>query len=177
MEATSLHDNLRFKCAFSEAAVNHNSTVVTVGFVVLAIFVAFVGIQSGGWVPGIVLASLVVIFMLYSRRYMGRLTRESYLEITPDGELRCVYTGRATVTYPIREITSVAPSSLEEARKKYAGVPVVFNSRGEELYPPEGVLITFSRKWIKSIFPVYFNPADVQSFIAAINHARDALQQ
>ncbi|MDE6551625.1 MAG: hypothetical protein K2K98_01485 [Muribaculaceae bacterium] len=99
---------------------------------------------------------------------LRKLANGSYLEIISDGILKCVFNGRKEVRYPINEIRSIEESSLKDAERKYATFPMVLNTKGEELYPPEGVLITFNRAWIKSVFPVYFNPADIQGFMSTI---------
>ena len=104
-----------------------------------------------------------------------KLAKGSYIEITSDNLLKCKYKGRKEVSYPIKEIQSVEESSLTDAEKKYATFPVVLNTKGEELYPPTGVLITFNRSWIKSVFPVYFNPEDIQGFISAIRQRIELL--
>ena len=100
--------------------------------------------------------------------YVRRLATESYLEITSDGILKCVFKGRKEISYPIDEIRSIEESSFKDARKKHATVPIVINNIGDDLYSPEGVLITFNRALIKSVLPVYFNPADIEGFISAI---------
>ena len=100
--------------------------------------------------------------------YVRRLATGSYFEITSDGILRCKFKGRKELIYPINEIKAIEAASIKDVEKKYATFPIVLNTKGEELYPPEGVLITFNRAWIKSVFPVYFNPADREGFIYAI---------
>lgn len=109
-----------------------------------------------------------VLMDAYNLIYLKRLSSGSYLEITSDGILKCIYKGRKEVSYPINEIISIEESSFKDARKKRATVPIQVDHWGD-LYPSEGVSITFNRAWIKSIFPVYFNPADREGFIYAIN--------
>lgn len=116
----------------------------------------------------------VIGMLVYAVVYMNRLTRESHLEITDDGLLKCKYKGRATVSFPIKEIASIESASIDQASERYATFPVLLNNRGWELYPSEGVLITFNRRWIKSVFPVYFNPADIQGFISAVKRVKDS---
>ncbi len=171
---TSLNNNLKFECAFSQSAVRNNTIVVVVMSLLVIIPFGYLGIKLGGWI-GIMLVLLFVGLSIYSLVYTNLLTHESYLEITEEGLLICKYKGCATVSFPIKEITSIESASLEQANERYAKVPVLLNSRGWELYPSEGVLITFNRKWIKSVFPVYFNPADIQGFISAVKRAKDSL--
>ncbi len=171
---TSLNDNLRFECAFSQSGVRNNTIVVVVMSLLVIIPFIYLGIKLGGWI-GIIPVLLFVGLSVYSLVYTYRLTHESYLEITQDGLLKCKYTGRAAVSFPIKEITSIESASLEQANERYAKFPVLLNSRGWELYPSEGVLITFNRKWSKSVFPVYLNPADIQGFISAAKRTKDSL--
>ncbi|MDE6018279.1 MAG: hypothetical protein K2G85_05655 [Muribaculaceae bacterium] len=167
------NENIRFKCAFSEKAIKNNTLTMIIFIITLTIILFFSTRNSANtalsiwinlsYIVFVVLMSVVSFFCL------KRMSRGSYLEITTDGILKCVYKGRKEVNYPINEIRSIEESSFKDARKKYATVPIVLNNRGDDLYPPEGVLITFNRAWIKSIFPVYFNPEDRVGFISAIN--------
>ena len=99
--------------------------------------------------------------------YVRRLANGSYFEITSDGILRCKFKGRKEIIYPINEIKAIEPATIKDVEKKYATFPIVLD-RWNELFPPEGVLITFNRAWIKSVRPVFFNPADIEGFISAI---------
>lgn len=171
---TSLNENIRFECAFSQSAIRNNTIVLVVISIPFILFLAYFGSKLGGWI-GIFIVALVMGLLGYGLAYMNRLNHESYLEITRDGLIKCVYMGRPTVSFPIKEITSIESASIEQANERYATLPVLLNSRGWELYPSEGVLITFNRRWIKSVFPVYFNPADIQGFISAVKHAKDSL--
>ena len=118
----------------------------------------------------IVLSSLMSIIGMISVR---RLSKGSYLEITSDGQLKCNFKGKKEVIYPINEIKTIEQASIKDVEKKYATFPMVLNTKGEELYPSEGVLITFNRSWIKSVFPVYFNPKDIEGFLSAIRQRID----
>lgn len=106
---------------------------------------------------------------------MNRMKEESYLEITADDNLNCIFKGRAPVSYPIREIQSIEEVTSEYASEKYATVPVLVNSRGWPTTPCKGVLITFNRAWYKSVFPVFFNPADIQDFISAVKDRMEVI--
>ena len=169
------HGNLRFDCVFAEKGMRKN---VIFAIAYLCVMVMVIGValaKSMGFlilIPVVVFLSLVSVWIF---RYTNKLSRESYLEITADGKLNCIFKGRSSVSYPINEIQSVEESSSENADKKYATVPVVVNSRGWEVYPEKGVLITFNRAWHKSVFPVFFNPADVQGFIAAIKSKMESM--
>lgn len=165
--ATDYSGNLRFECSFSKKAIKYNTILMFSVVSPMLVAICYISIVTRVWaVLTIVIFSIIIL--IYSLIYVNRLTQGSYLEITADGKLKCKYKGRAKVCYPINEIKSIEEASLKEAEKKYAVFPVTLNTRGMELYPETGVLITFNRSWIKSVFPVYFNPADVEGFIAAI---------
>ena len=161
-------ENQKFELSFSEKAVRSNErTAILIGIPTILIF-GYVGIKHGaGWIifaMNLILL-LTVIFSIY---YVRRLVRESYFTITSDNRLICVYKGRAKIEYPIKEIIKIEEVTLKQAELKHARFPVILNSRGEELYPSNGVLITFNRAWIKSVIPIYFNPRDIEEFMLAI---------
>lgn len=130
------------------------------------IFFCVFAVLLGSWL----LLAIFVIFaiLIYSINVWiyNKLVNESYIEISEDGILYCKYHGHKAISYPISEIQSIKEGTLKD--NKYAVFPVVLNLYGDELYPETGVLITFNRSWIKSVFPVYFNPADIPGFISAI---------
>ena len=135
---------------------------------IYALLFGYVGIATPlGWIS-FAMVILMVLLGVYSVYFVRKLARDSYFEITSDDRLICVYRGRAKIEYPIKEMVSIEEATFKDARQKHATVPVVLNSRGAELYPADGVLITFNRAWIKSIFPIYFNPADIEGFIGEI---------
>lgn len=136
--------------------------------IVPAIIVSGFFIVSGVWF-GLILLVLPIAAIAYGVAYMRRVAEDSYLEITADNILKCKYKGRSEVSYPIKEIKNIKEATLKQAEEEFALFPVVLNSRGEEYYSEKGVLITFNRSWIKSVFPIYFNPKDVEGFIAAIS--------
>lgn len=166
------NESLRFECAFSEKAIRSNRLWIMI-YTIFVILIICLIIWSSGTTPlniwfSLALIIITVLLDAYSIIYEKRLSSGSYLEITSDGILKCLYKGRKEVSYPINEIISIEESSFKDARKKRATIPIQVDKCGD-LYPSEGVLISFNRAWIKSIFPVYFNPADVDGFIHAIN--------
>ncbi|MDE7347626.1 MAG: hypothetical protein K2N48_12920 [Muribaculaceae bacterium] len=166
------NERLRFECAFSEKTIRNNRLWIII-YTILVILILCLAIWSSGLTPlniwfSLALIVFTVLLDAYSIIYVKRLSSGSYLEITSDGILKCVYKGRKEVSYPINEIISIEKSPFKDARKKRAKVPIQVDKYGD-LYPSEGVLITFNRAWIKSIFPVYFNPANIEGFIYAIN--------
>ena len=165
-------ENLMFEYAFSEKAIRNNNISLKIFVLFIIICLCFAMYMSGFSTSSLWFCFSCIIFSvflsLYSIMYVRRLATESYLEITSDGILKCVFKGRKEISYPIDEIRSIEESSFKDARKKHATVPIVINNIGDDLYPPEGVLITFNRALIKSVLPVYFNPADIEGFISAI---------
>ena len=161
-------ENQKFELSFSEKALRSNERMGILLVILPILLTCYVGIKDGaGWIIFAMNLTvlLTVIFGIY---YVRRLVRESYFTITSDNRLICVYKGRAKIEYPIKEIIKIEEVTLKQAELKHARFPVILNSRGEELYPSNGVLITFNRAWIKSVFPVYFNPKDIEGFILAI---------
>ena len=166
------NENLRFECAFSEKAMKNNAISMIVFIIIMIAVLSYVSwnainIRLSLWLASfyILVSSIMSIIGILSVR---RLATGSYIEITSDGQLKCKFKGKREVGYPISEIKTIEPASIKDVEKKYATFPIVLNSRGAELYPPEGALITFNRSWIKSVFPVYFNPTDIEGFISAI---------
>ena len=165
------NENLRFECAFSEKAINNNKLTGKIFILFIIILVCFVMYTSditklNLWFS-FSLTIITVLLSLYSMMYVRKLAKGSYLEITSDGILKCVFKGRKELIYPINEIKAIEQATIKDVEKKYATFPIALD-RWNELYPPEGVLITFNRAWIKSIFPVFFNPVDIEGFISAI---------
>lgn len=157
--------NRKFELSFSEKAIKNNTITIVVFTVMIALLFCYAGINSAaGWFC-LMLTIISLSIAAYGIIYTRILVKDSYLEITSDDTLRCCYRGRRTIEYPIKEIKFIEEATLKQAIKKHATFPIVLNTRGEELYPSEGVLITFNRAWKKSIFPVYFNPADITGFI------------
>lgn len=167
-------NDLRFECAFSRKGINFNNRVCAIFSLCPVIPIIYLGVKTGWVWISIVISSAFILLCLYSLWYVNRLTNGSFLEITSDGILKCQYKGRKTVSYPIAQIRDIEAISLEEACSRFATFPVALNTHGAELYPADGVLITFNRAWIKSIFPVYFNPQDIRGFISAINQRTEA---
>lgn len=166
------NENLRFECAFSKKAMKSNAVTLIVYTIVMTMILGYISWNASNTRLSIWLIFFYIVFIILisvigmiSER---KLAKGSYMELTSDGMLRCKFKGSKEVSYPIKEIRSIEESSLKDAEKKYATFPTVLNIRGEELYPPTGVLITFNRAWIKSVFPVYFNPEDISGFISAI---------
>lgn len=166
------NENLRFECAFSKKAMKNNTITLIVYIIIMTIILGYaswnaVNIRLSLWLicSYIFVISIMSIIGILSLR---RLSKGSYLEITSNGQLKCNFKGSREVSYPINEIKTIEPATIKDVEKKYATFPIVVNTKGDELYPPEGVLITFNRAWIKSVFPVYFNPADREGFIYAI---------
>lgn len=159
--------NLKFKCSFSKKAIKDNVITLSVFIVLTIVIIGYICNASGVWYSLIVLP-FSVIPMAIGIAYLRRLVKESYLELTSDNILKCKYKGHREVCYPITEIKRIKAVTLKQAEKEFALFPVILNSKGEELYSENGVLITFNRSWIKSVFPIYFNPEDAEGFIAAI---------
>lgn len=159
--------NLKFECSFSKKAIKSNIVTLSVFMVLTIVIVGYFCIASGVWYGLLIVLPYPVVAMVMVA-YLRRLVKESYLEITSDNILKCKYKGRREVCYPIKEIKTIKEATLKQAEKEFALFPVTLNTKGEELYSENGVLISFNRSWIKSVFPIYFNPEDVEGFIAAI---------
>ena len=166
-------ENQKFELSFSEKAVRSNErTAILIGIPTILIF-GYVGIKHGaGWIM-FTLNLILILTVIYCLYYGRRLVRESYFKITSDNRLICVYKGRAKIEYPIKEIIKIEEVTLKQAELRHARFPVILNNRGEEVYPSNGVLITFNRAWIKSVIPIYFNPRDIEGFIHAIKQRMD----
>lgn len=99
--------------------------------------------------------------------YMVR-TRSS-LELS-NGEIIVRRWLRRHQTFPIDKVESihiVDTKNLTDKRMKDYRLPI---SMGRvNLYPTEGVLVFFDRKWIKSVQPILFNPADLNQFAKALS--------
>lgn len=160
-------ETLRFKCAFSEDAIRHNTVMTLTAIVPTIAILSYLFIIYEKWI-GFAFVLVIIAIIVYNQLYVIRLAKGSYLEITPDGTLKCRYYGRAEASYPINEIKSIEETSLKDAYRKHAIIPAAFHSKGRDIYPDTGVLITFNRSWIKSVSPVFFNPGDIAGFIAAI---------
>lgn len=171
----SYSGNLKFECSFSKKAIKDNVVTMSVFIVIAIVIGSYLCIVSGVWF-GLIVLLLPIAIMAFNILYFRMLVENSYLEITNDNILKCKYKGRSEVCYPIKEIKSIKETTLKQAEEQFALFPVVLNSRGEEYYPEMGVLITFNRSWIKSVFPIYFNPKDVEGFIAAIRERADGFQ-
>lgn len=166
------NENMRFECAFSKKAIKSNAVTLIVYTIVMTVILGYISWNANNTRLSIWFSFFYIVFIILisviGMISVRKLAKGSYIELTSDGMLKCKFKGSKEVSYPINEIRSIEESSLKDAEKKYATFPAVLNIRGEELYPPEGVLITFNRAWIKSIFPVYFNPKDIPGFISAI---------
>ena len=165
-------DNLRFRCAFSQRGIRKYN--IKYGAVCLAMILlcGWIAVIIGDWLC-MVPPLIFIIASVYNLNYVEKLVTESYLEITSDGTLMCVYKWRGTAKYPIKEILSIEAISV---RDRECTIPKSITGQHDpNLYPDEGVLIYFNRKWIKSIYPVFFNPEDIHGFICAINQKREEI--
>lgn len=166
-------DNLRFRCAFSQRGIRKYNIKYGAVSLAMILLCGWIAVIIGAWqcmIPPLIL----IIASVYNLNYVEKLVTESYLEITPDGTLMCVYKWRGTAKYPIKEILSIEPISAGD-RQCCTAPKRLTGQHDPELYPDEGVLIYFNRKWIKSIYPVFFNPEDIQGFICAINQKREEM--
>lgn len=68
-------------------------------------------------------------------------------------------------------------SSADAGIKMKDCLPPVSFDRGDGLLPKQGVLVFFERKYIKSVRPVFLNPADPELFASALAEARDRLKR
>lgn len=164
--------NIRFQCAFSRKGIRNNTIACTTFILLWVVFCVSVRVDSDDLWKCVIITLFVVMTSVYSLLYVYRLKTGSYLEITTDGIIKCVYIG-STVSYPVKEIVTVEEVTLKQAGKRFAISQVALNSRSWQLYPSSGVLITFNRAWLKSVFPVYFNPSDISGFISAVNKSRE----
>lgn len=166
------NENMRFECAFSKKAIKSNALTLVVYTIIMTVILGYISWNANNTRLSIWLSFFYIVFIILTLVIgmisVRKLARDSYIELTSDDILRCRFKGSKEVSYPINEIRSIEESSLKNAEKKYATFPIVLNTKGEELYPQEGILITFNRAWIKSVFPVYFNPEDIPGFISAI---------
>ncbi len=165
-------ENLRFECAFSKKTMKNNALTIIVFTIIMVAVLSYiswnaVNIRLSLWFTCIYVF-VILVTSIIGMLSVRRLAKGSYLEISSDGQLKCKFKGKKEVSYPINEIKTIEPATITDVEKKYATFPIVLNIRGDELYPSEGVLITFNRAWIKSVFPVYFNPVDIEGFISAI---------
>lgn len=165
-------DNLRFRCAFSQRGIKKYNIKYGALSLVMILLCGFGVVITGDWLC-LAPSLIVTIPSIYNLNYVEKLVTESYLEITSDGTLMCVYKWRGTAKYPIKEILSIEAISV---RDRECTCPKSITGRNDpDLYPDEGVLIYFNRKWIKSIYPVFFNPEDIHGFICAINQKREEI--
>ena len=172
MDMEGNNENIRFECAFSEKAIRNNNLTLKIYVLVMSFILFFIAYMNGFTKLNLWLTFFYIIFIVFMSLFgmmnVKRLASESYLEITSDGQLKCKFKGIKEICYPVNEIKTIEESSYKEAIKRHATFPATLNTRGNDLNPTEGVLITFNRAWIKSIFPVFFNPADISGFISAI---------
>lgn len=159
--------NHKFNCSFSKKAIKDNIVTMSVFIVPAIIISGYLCIVSRVWI-GLIFLFFPIAVIAIGMVYLRRLAEDSYLEITPDNILKCKYKGHRVVSYPIKEIKTIKEATIKQAEEEFARFPVVLNTKGEEYYSEKGVLITFNRSWSKSVFPVYFNPKDVEGFIAVI---------
>lgn len=102
------------------------------------------------------------------------LRRRSYIELTDDNIIVFRLRGFKPAAYPVAEIEKIAPVDFasEEGHKlkRECMFPI---EKGNSMMPESGVLIYFRRQWIKSVRPVFFNPADTGAFIHAVTERVD----
>lgn len=158
---------LKFECSFSKKAIKDNVVTMSIFIIPAIVIGCYFCMASGVWY-GLIILLIPIAVIAFGMVYLRSLAEESYLEITPDHILKCKYKGHCVVSYPIKEIKTIKEATIKQAEEEFARFPVVLNTKGKEYYSERGVLITFSRSWLKSVFPVYFNPEDVEGFIAVI---------
>lgn len=165
--AVSESVSLKFDCSFSKKSLKNNILTMWIFIAPTIVICCYLCIVSGVWF-GLIILLIPIAVIGFGMVYLRRMAEESYLEITPDNILKCKYKGHRVVSFPIKEIKTIKEATLKQAEEEYSRFPVILNTKGEEIFSEKGVLITFSRSWIKSVFPIYFNPEDIEGFIAAI---------
>lgn len=149
--------NLKFDCSFSKKALKNNIITMWIFIAPVIVICCYLYIVSGVWF-GLIILPIPIAAIAFGMVYLIRLAEESYLEITLDNILKCKYRGHHVVSFPIKEIKTIKEVTLKQAEEEFSRFPIILNTKGENYYSEKGVLITFNRSWIKSVFPVYFQP-------------------
>ncbi len=163
-------ENEIFICAFNERAMRANTIE---GLSVMLVVFLFMSVVSGNvWVSlgFLTFYLLFVWWMLYTNK---SIVTKSFFEISEDGILKCWVSGKLYKSYPIKEIKSIERTNEEGKTKHHCSYTMVYNSKGRDIIPGDGVMIYFNRKWYKSVMPVFFNPEDIDGFISAIKNRLD----
>lgn len=119
----------------------------------------------------LIVGLFVLAMPIYWSAIIHQIRTKSFIYLT-DNEIVVKVWGRREKTFPINEIEAVEivdfDKDVVDKRMKYYTLPVSFG-RGGDIIPNRGVLVFFKKKWIKSVHPVFFNPADSERFANALN--------
>lgn len=79
-------------------------------------------------------------------------------------------------SYPVKYIEQIEVVDLDSDKwGKYCKdnlFPMGFGRGGDGIIPPTGVLVFFTREYIKSVRPIFLNPSDPELFVRTVNERR-----
>lgn len=145
-----------------------------------AILLAITLLIADGTVFILVAAAFCLIAPFLWELQMHNIRNKSFICLTADGKMTIKVWPGCTKSYPvdrIEEVRVVDFSSADAGIKMKDCLPPVSFDRGDGLLPKQGVLVFFERKYIKSVRPVFLNPADPELFASALAEARDRLKR
>lgn len=132
----------------------------------IGIMVALILIPKNGNIyPFLFFGLLYMLIPLWFEIMVHMIRTKSYIALI-DNEIVVKRWMCRKVSFPIDKIESVRvvdfDTDVVDKQTKDYRLPMAMGR--VNLYPQKGVIVFFDRKWIKSVQPIFFNPADPERF-------------
>ena len=158
----NLSNGLEFRCNFVKEPLTQ-LIVWLLGFVSGFAFI----LAAHGFI-GIVLCGLCLIALPFWWEYQTYNFRHKSFIFIKDNVIEIKVWSRRAKTYPIDCIEKVMVVDFDKDEvtsvMKCCVFPVAFGYAGGDIIPKVGVLIFFKRSYLKSVYPIFFNPSDPDLF-------------
>ena len=116
----------------------------------------------------LILCGIVLLLMPLLFEYQTYNIRNKSFIYIKDNTIEVKVWSRRAKTYPIDCIEKVMVVDFDKddvtANMKSFVFPVAFGQGGGDIIPQVGVLVFFKRSYIKSVYPIFFNPSDPALF-------------
>lgn len=159
-----------FKCYYTDAPLFDR---IYVWGLCVCVVIALALLTKGGNTLLVVIFSLIFMLIpLWFEFGIYMVRTRSSIELTDD-EIVVRRWLCGSKSFPIDKVETIRivdfdKDKVDKLTKDYR-LPMAMGR--VDLYPRKGVIVFFDRKWIKSVQPILFNPADLSQFANALSTA------
>ncbi len=152
-----------FKCHYTDASRYDRIFVWSMGIGFMVIFILLP--HNGNIYPFLIFGLISMLIPIWFEFMVHKIRTKSYIELI-DNKIVFKRWMCRKVSYPIDKIESIQvvdfDTDVVDKQTQDYMLPVAMGK--VDLYPRKCVIVFFERKWIKSVRPVFFNPANPELF-------------